>query len=225
VDKLKDDFMGLMSHELRTPLTSIISYSQSMLEGIVTEESDKQHFLNVIYTESRHLSKIIERVIDSVNFENGRAYIEMQRAELGGMVEHVLENRKEALQKAGITVLNKVGPFQIMSDPARAEQVIDYVIENAIQHSPEGGSISLTASPENGFIRLCVQDEGDGVPLEFAEMIFDRFKLMEGLDHHTRGLRLSLHLSRLIMRAIGGNITLMNPGERGAMFCLDFKTE
>ncbi|NOY22424.1 MAG: GAF domain-containing protein [Acidobacteria bacterium] len=223
VDKLKDDFMGLMSHELRTPLTSIISYSQSMLEGIVTEESDKQHFLDVIFKESRHLSTIIERVIDTVNFENGRAYIEMLDTELDGIVEHVLENQKETLRKAGVTVLNDVGSFQIMSDPSRAEQVIEYVMENAIQHSPEGGSISLTASPENGFVRLCIQDEGAGVPLEFAEMIFDRFKLMEGLDHHTRGLRLSLHLSRLIMRAVGGNLALMNPGGKGARFCLDFK--
>ena len=223
VDKLKDDFMGLMSHELRTPLTSIISYSQSMLEGIVTEESDKQHFLDVIHKESRHLSKIIERVIDTVNFENGRAYIEMQDADLLGMVEHVLENQKEALQKAGITILNDVGSFIVMSDPARTEQVISYVIENAIQHSPEGGSISLSASPENGFVRLCIQDEGKGVPLAFAEAIFDRFKLMEGLDHHTRGLRLSLHLSKLIMRAMGGNLALANPGKQGARFCLDFK--
>ncbi len=223
VDKLKDDFMGLMSHELRTPLTSIISYSQSMLEGIVTEESDKQHFLDVIYKESRHLSTIIERVIDTVNFENGRAYIEILDTELDGIVEHVLENQKEALREAGVTVLNNVGSFQIMSDPSRAEQVIEYVMENAIRHSPEGGSISLTASPENGFARLCIQDEGNGVPLEFAEMIFDRFKLMEGLDHHTRGLRLSLHLSRLIMRAVGGNLALTNPGKKGARFCLDFK--
>lgn len=225
VDKLKDDFMGLMSHELRTPLTSIISYSQSMLEGVVTEESDKQHFLDVIYKESRHLSTIIERVIDTVNFENGRAYLEMQTAELGGMVEHVLENQKQVLQKAGITVLNDVGAFQIMSDPARAEQVINYLMENAIQHSPEDGSISLTASREKNFVRICIQDEGDGVPLEFAEVIFDRFKLMEGLDHHTRGLRLSLHLSKLMMRAVGGNIALMNPGKKGARFCVDFKTE
>ncbi|MCK5879953.1 MAG: GAF domain-containing protein [Holophagae bacterium] len=225
VDKLKDDFMGLMSHELRTPLTSIISYSQSMLEGIVTEESDRQHFLDVIYKESQHLSTIIERVIDTVNFENGRAYLEMQTTELGGIVEHILEKQKEALQKAGITVLNNVGSFQIVSDPSRAEQVIDYLLENAIQHSPEGGSISLSASLENNFVRLCIQDEGPGVPLAFAEMIFDRFKLMEGLDHHTRGLRLSLHLSKLMMRAVGGNITLMNPGKKGARFCLDFKPE
>jgi signal transduction histidine kinase/signal recognition particle receptor subunit beta len=223
VDKLKDDFMGLMSHELRTPLTSIISYSQSMLEGIVTEESDKQHFLDVIYKESRHLSTIIDRVIDTVNFENSRAYIEIQTADLGTMVEHVLENQKSTLQKAGITILNDVRSFQVMSDPSRAEQVIDYVIENAIQHSPQGGSISLSASREEDLVHLTIQDEGAGVPLEFCEMIFDRFKLMEGLDHHTRGLRLSLHLSRLMMRAVGGNLTLENPGKEGARFRLDFK--
>ncbi len=225
LDKLKDDFMGLMSHELRTPLTSIISYSQSMLEGIVTDESDKQHFLDVIYKESRHLSKIIERVIDTVNFENGRAYLEIQDTELSGIVEHVLAKYEKLLQKSGITVRKDTETFRISSDPARAEQVIGYILENAIQHSPKGGSISISTVRDSQFVRLCVQDEGDGVPLEFAEMIFDRFKLMEGLDHHTRGLRLSLHLSRLIMRAIGGNITLMNPGKRGAMFCLDFKTE
>jgi len=223
VDKLKDDFMGLMSHELRTPLTSIISYSQSMLEGIVTEESDKQHFLDVIYTESRHLSTIIERVIDTVNFENGRAYIEIQNTDLGGIIEHVLEKQKPDLEKAGITILNDVGSFQIMSDPARAEQVIDYVTENAIQHSPPGGSISFTASVEKNLVRLYVKDEGAGVPLAFTEMIFDRFKLMESLDHHTRGLRLSLHLSRLMMRAVGGNLFLTNPGKKGAQFCIEFK--
>jgi len=223
IDKLKDDFMGLMSHELRTPLTSVISYSQSMLEGIVTEESDKQHFLNVIYKESQHLSTIIDRVIDTVNFENSRAYIEIQTADLGIMVEHVLENQKSALQKAGIIILNDISSFQVMSDPSRAEEVIDYVIENAIQHSPPGGSISLSASREKDIVHLTIQDEGAGVPLEFCEMIFDRFKLMEGLDHHTRGLRLSLHLSKLMMRAVGGNLTLENPGEKGARFCLDFK--
>ena len=110
-----------------------------------------------------------------------------------------------------------------MSDPSRAEEVIDYVIENAIQHSPPGGSISLSASREKDIVHLTIQDEGAGVPLEFCEMIFDRFKLMEGLDHHTRGLRLSLHLSKLMMRAVGGNLTLENPGEKGARFCLDFK--
>ncbi len=223
LDKLKDDFMGLMSHELRTPLTSIISYSQSMMEGIVSEEADKQHFLDVIYKESRHLSTIIERVIDTVNFENGRAYIEIQNTELAGIIEHVLQKHKKSMDEKGITVLNDTGTFPIMSDPSRTEQVLDFVIENAIQHSPEGGTISLTAASENGRVELFIQDEGPGIPSELSSAIFDRFKLMEGLDHHTRGLRLSLHLSKLIMRAVDGDITLVNPGKQGARFRIEFK--
>jgi len=222
LDKLKDDFMGLMSHELRTPLTSIISYSQSLLEGMVTDEEEQRQFLDVIYAESRHLSTIIERVIDTVNFENERAYVQPEECGLAAMVHHVVERLQPEADARHVRIETDVSRDQVVADPVRGEQVIGYVLENAIRHTPENGTVTIRSEQDGALVRLLIRDEGPGVPADAVDMIFDRFKLMEGLEHHSRGLRLSLHLSRLIMTAMNGGIRVENPGEKGAVFTIEF---
>lgn len=223
LDKLKDDFMGLMSHELRTPLTSIITYTQSMLEGMVTEEAEQKQFLGVIFQESSHLSQIIERVIDAVNFENERGYVHLETTHLPPIVHHVLERHGSEIANNGISISGEPQRLDIKADPVRAEQVVDFVLDNAVRHTPAGGTITISTAESEDTVSLFIQDSGPGIPDDMAEIIFDRFKLMGDIEHHSRGMRLGLHLSNHLMKAMDGSISLENPGEKGACFRIDFQ--
>lgn len=222
LDNLKDDFMGLMSHELKTPLTSIISYSQSILEGMVEEEEERNRFLDVIHQESTHLNQIIERVIDTVNFENERAYIHAESTPVDSLVQQVLEKLKPEADAKQLFYESRLKKASAKTDALRAEQVLTYVVDNAIQHSPQGGTIAVSSKVSGDTVSVTIEDQGPGVSEKAADIIFDRFKLMGSLDHHGRGLRLSLHLARKIMLALEGTISLENPGEKGARFTIEF---
>ncbi len=222
LDNLKDDFMGLMSHELKTPLTSIISYSQSMLEGMVEEEEERNHFLGVIHEESTHLNQIIERVIDTVNFENDRAYIHTEPTPIDSLIQQTLEKMKPEADAKQLFYDVNLKKALVSTDTMRAEQVLTYVLDNAIQHSPEGGTIAVQTTSSGDTVTVSIEDQGPGVAENAVDIIFDRFKLMEGLEHHGRGLRLSLHLARKIMETLNGRISIANPGEKGARFTIEF---
>ena len=223
IDKLKDDFMGLMSHELKTPLTSIITYSETIADGYVNDPEELKKFAKVIYKEGQYLSSIIERVLDTVNIENNRLELIFQPYPLKALLMEQLHRLEEDIKMKKLKVEINIKDSLIMVDNQQAGKVIFYVLENAVKYSPPGELINVYSSVDKEKVKLFIADSGPGIKEEDIEIIFDRFKLIEKLEHHKRGLGLSLHLAKRLMNKMYGDIYVTNPGGKGAEFCLEFK--
>ncbi len=223
IDKLKDDFMGLMSHELKTPLTSIITYAESIADGYVTDPEELKKFAKVIHKEGEYLSSIIEKVMDTVNIENSRLELIIQPYPLKALLMEQIHRLEEEIKKKKIKVEINVKDTLTEIDNQQAGKVIYYVLENAIKYSPNNELINIYSSEDGKKVKLYIADSGPGIKPEEIDIIFDRFKLIEKLEHHQRGLGLSLHLAKRIMAKMGGDIYVTNPGGKGAEFCIEFK--
>ncbi len=223
IDKLKDDFMGLMSHELKTPLTSIITYSETIADGYVNDPEELKKFAKVIYKEGQYLSSIIERVLDTVNIENNRLELIFQPYPLKALVMEQLHRLEEDIKMKKLKVEINIKDSLIMVDNQQAGKVVFYVLENAVKYSPPGELINVYSTVDKDKVKLFIADSGPGIKKEDIEIIFDRFKLIEKLEHHKRGLGLSLHLAKRLMNKMYGDIYVTNPGGKGAEFCIEFR--
>lgn len=223
IDKLKDDFMGLMSHELKTPLTSIITYAETIADGYITDPEELKRFGKVIYREGNYLSSIVERVLDTVNIENNRLELIFQPYPLKALVMEQMHRLEEQMKEKKVKAEINIKDTLVMVDNEQAGKVIFFVLENAIKYNPPGELINIYSSIENDKVKLYIADSGPGIKEEDLEIIFDRFKLIEKLEHHKRGLGLSLHLAKRLMTKMRGDIYVTNPGGKGAEFCIEFK--
>ena len=223
IDKLKDDFMGLMSHELKTPLTSIITYAETIADGYITDPEELKKFAKVIYREGNYLASIVERVLDTVNIENNRLELIFQPYPLKALLMEQLHRLEEQMKEKKIKAEINVKDTLVMVDNEQAGKVIYFVLENAIKYNPPGELINIYSSIEQNKAKLYIADSGPGIKEEDIEIIFDRFKLIEKLEHHKRGLGLSLHLAKRIITKMHGDIYVTNPGKKGAEFCIEFK--
>lgn len=223
IDKLKDDFMGLMSHELKTPLTSIITYAETIADGYINDPEELKRFGKVIYREGTYLSSIVERVLDTVNIENNRIELIFQPYPLKALVMEQMHRLEEQIKEKKIKVEINIKDTLVMVDNEQAGKVIYFVLENAIKYNPPGELINIYSSIEKEKAKLYIADSGPGIKEEDLDIIFDRFKLIEKLEHHKRGLGLSLHLAKMLITKMHGNIYVTNPGGKGAEFCIEFK--
>ncbi len=223
IDKLKDDFMGLMSHELKTPLTSIITYAETISDGYISDPEELKRFAKVIYREGTYLASIVERVLDTVNIENNRLELILQPYPLKALVMEQMHRLEEQMKEKKIKVEINIKDTLVYVDNEQAGKVIFFVIENAIKYNPPGELINIYSTVEKDKAKLYIADSGPGIKKEDLEVIFDRFKLIEKLEHHKRGLGLSLHLGKRLMKKMLGDIYVTNPGGKGAEFCIEFK--
>ncbi len=223
IDKLKDDFMGLMSHELKTPLTSIITYAETIADGYITDPEELKRFGKVIYREGTYLSSIVERVLDTVNIENNRIELLFQPYPLKALVMEQMHRLEEQMKEKKIKAEINIKDTLVMVDNEQAGKVIYFVLENAIKYNPPGELINIYSSVEKEKAKLYIADSGPGIKEEDLDIIFDRFKLIEKLEHHNRGLGLSLHLAKMLITKMHGDIYVTNPGGKGAEFCIEFK--
>lgn len=223
LDKLKDDFMGLVSHELRTPLTSIMSYSQSIIEGFVEEEEQKKEYTKIIFQESKSLETIIDKVLDTVNLENDRIMINVEPYNSALIISNAISKLENKITEKNIEIVNESQDEFIIIDPMRGEQILTYVIDNAINASKPGDKIKIESYSQDNRYTIYIKDNGPGIPTNMRDVIFEKFKLLETIDKHSKGLGLSLHIAKYIIKKMNGKIYVQNPGEKGAVFALEFK--
>jgi K+-sensing histidine kinase KdpD len=186
-------------------------------------KNKKKEYIGVIFQESKALENIIEKVLDTVNLENDRIMINVEPYNSGLIVSNAIAKLSDKIKKKNIKIIEEFQEEFIIADPIKAEQVVTYVLDNAINVSKEGETILIESFSQDNRYTLYVKDNGPGIPANAKDVIFEKFKLIESLDKHSKGLGLSLHIAKYIMKKMNGKIYLQNPGEKGAVFALEFK--
>ncbi len=172
-EKMKNDFISSVSHELRTPLTAIKGWAETMQGGGMDDETfDKG--MSVIIRESERLSGIVEELLDFSRMQSGRMTLTMDKidilAELGEAVYMFSERAKSEHKYLLYEEPRMLSP--VLGDINRLRQVFVNILDNALKYTGEGGTISVVASEENGYIRVAISDNGCGIHPEVLYHIF-----------------------------------------------------
>jgi signal transduction histidine kinase len=219
VDRLKDEFVSSVSHELRTPLGYIKGYTTTLLRRDTHWDAEvARQFLEIVDESSDQLEALVDGLLDMSRITEGVLTVTPRATGLDRLIDDVarLVNGRSSDHSIDVAVPDDLPPA--MADPARIQQVLGNLIDNAVKYSPDGGRITLSAASAGGEVVVSVRDEGIGIPDEMLETAFDRFQ--RGRDPAVmkiRGVGLGLPICRGIVQAHGGRIWAERAPERGTI--------
>ncbi len=217
-DRLRAAFLASISHEIRTPLTSIKGLSSTLVQPDVEWDAETQkEFLLTIDQESNRLLRIVEDVLDMSKIEAGAMKLHMDAISIGSVMSGVRGVLDSLTKDHKLKVILPDEVCLFLADEIRIGQVITNLVQNASVYSPKDTQITLEANLVGDVVIVSVTDEGEGIPEEHLELVFDRFYRMEETSRMRKsGTGLGLAICRGIIEAHGGNIWAENVAPNGA---------
>ena len=220
-DRLKSAFLANMSHEIRTPLNSIIGFSDLMLDPFFgTGEHSK--FAHIIKENGNNLLNIISDIMDISKIEAGQILTKKRSCSVNQLINYLQKEYSFTAHAKGIELkLDPSNPKEeivIQSDVERLKQILINFISNAIKFT-ETGCIEIGIKPAGKFVQFHVKDTGIGIPEEYHEKIFERFRQVESADKRKYGGNgLGLSISKSLVELLGGTIWIESEPEKGSTF-------
>jgi signal transduction histidine kinase len=223
LDRLKNEFLASMSHELRTPLNSIIGYAEVMLDGVDGELPDEaMEDVQAIYDSGKHLLSMINDILDLAKIEAERLELDRTALPLAVVVDEV--QRATAILVKDKPVEIKVElPAELPSiyaDHVRLRQILNNLVSNAVKFTSEG-YVRITAQhvPDERVVTVSVEDTGIGIAPEHIEVIFERFRQVDGSSsRRAGGTGLGLNITKRLVEMHGGRIWVESELGKGSKF-------
>jgi NtrC-family two-component system sensor histidine kinase KinB len=219
IDRLKSEFIAGASHELRTPLTSLEMGLHLMLEGSAGELSAKQReLLAICRDEAMRLDTLVKELLDLSRIESGKAPLRLLPVRAAELMNNAVEPLRLQADAKGLTLRVKTPADlpEVEADRGQVERVIANLVTNAIRATARGGEIEVAALLRAGYLAISVRDTGRGIPHEYLSRVFEPFVQVPGSPAGGAGLGLSI--SRRIVEAHGGQITVRSEPGQGTTF-------
>ena len=224
--KLRMDFVASVSHELRTPLAVICSAAENLADGVVDTGASVKEYGQLIRGEGRRLGAMVEKILQFSSVSTSRR-AEPRPLEIGPVVAAILAEAETAIETAGFTVETSVDPDMpaALADERGLRECLHNLIGNALKYGGEArwigvraGVVTEAKGPE---IQVTIADRGMGIKAADLDQIFQPF--YRGLEAQAKALHgtgLGLSMTKEIIEAMGGKITVESEPERGSAFTL-----
>lgn len=203
VEELRRDLIANVSHELRTPLSLIRGYAETIkdVSGDNREKREKQ--LDVIIDETERLSKIVDDMLNLSQIQAGYITLTLSSFKVSELISRVIKKYEIMSEATGVNLeFLRTEEYVVDADEIRIEQVLINLLNNAFNHTPKGGRITLAAFERGSFIRIEVSDTGDGIPSEDIKYIWERFyKVEKSKRSKQAGTGLGLAIVKNILEA------------------------
>ena len=220
-NRLKAEFIANMSHELRTPLTAIIGFAQLIQLKPPTQPVPRECTVAFerILRNGKHLLSLIDEVLDIAKIEAGRLKIHREHFDVAELAESAFQEMQALAQQKGLQYHLSISDQMplALSDPLRVRQIMINLLSNAIKFTPQGSvEVELTPHGEGEF-RFIVRDTGIGIKKEAVDVIFERFRQVDGtLTRSAGGTGLGLSIVKQIVGLLGGKIEVSSKHGEGS---------
>ncbi|HYI65767.1 MAG TPA: response regulator [Candidatus Limnocylindrales bacterium] len=216
----KSDFLASMSHELRTPLSAIIGFSALMrdepLEG--DRRSIPDEWIEHVRRSGDHLLALINDVLDLTKIEAGRIELTREPFDLATALTESVEGLRPLADRKHIEMVLDAPAGKISVDRGRLRQIVYNLLSNAIKFTPEGGKVSVEARWHGSEARVAVLDTGVGIAASDLDHIFEEFRQVGDMKAREAGTGLGLALSRRLVEAHDGQMTVTSTPGAGSRF-------
>lgn len=221
LERARRDLVANVSHELKTPIAALKGFLE-LLEGDGVSEGHRREFLASMTQETGRLERLVEEQLQLARLDAGALPLDRQEIELEDLAAVVVAPRVPLAQRAGVHLSVRPpsdGPVVAEVDPARIEQILLILLDNALRHTPSGGRVEVVVGRDGKDATLAVTDTGEGIPAEDRPFVFDRFYRGDP-SREGRSAGLGLAIARGIAAAHRGGISLESVPGHGSTFTL-----
>ena len=218
-ETMRSDFIGNVSHELRTPLSAM----KLMLETVAVSEDDAEAralFLPQVQNELERMIRLVEDLLELARSESGIFPLRRERFDLSEVASSTVSTFAQRADALGVELrVDAPDRVEVDADRGRLAQVAVNLVDNALRHTPSGGSVTVGVRREGADALLRVNDTGVGIPYADLPRVFERFYVVDRsrAREHT-GTGLGLAIAKHIVEAHGGSLTADSTYGRGATF-------
>ena len=210
-------FLADASHELRTPLTAIRANVDALLRGAGSDPAEREETLRAIAREADRMGRLVDDLLTLARADAGQEPVR-QRLALDALLLDIYHQQRALAGGVKLT-LGDFEPLEVEGDPDRLKQLVLNLVDNALRHTPPGGTVTLDLAHRRDEATLRVRDTGPGIPPEHLPRIFERFYRVDAARARLAGgAGLGLAISREIADAHGGRIEVESQVGAGSTF-------
>ena len=214
----RDAFLAVASHELKTPLSTLSAAAQLLVRQLNRQpQLDPERVRAAVFRldeQARRMGRLVSQLLDLSDINSGTLVLARRQVDLEQLVAAVVAEQ-QAITGSHTLRFRSPGRLPALVDPARLERTVGSLLDNAIQYSPDGGTVEIDLTTHGSVACLAVRDHGPGIPPERRARLFERFG---HADDHVSGLGLGLFISRHVIELHGGHIEAEFPDDGGTRF-------
>jgi two-component system phosphate regulon sensor histidine kinase PhoR len=221
LERIRRDFVANVSHEFRTPLTAIQGFSETLIAGAINDPNNRDRFLAIILDHSRRLARLTEDLLRLSEMDAERLELEIRRVSVSQLVESCYETAQRRAADKSLDLSLELPPNlpDVAGDTRRLQEVLQNLLDNAIQYTLPNGKIVLSADTKNDEVIFTVSDTGIGIPTSDQPRIFERFYRVDAArSREAGGTGLGLSIAKHLIEAHGGRIWVESEIGEGSKF-------
>jgi two-component system phosphate regulon sensor histidine kinase PhoR len=223
LERIRRDFVANVSHEFRTPLTAIQGFAETLIAGALDDPQNRGRFLNIILEHARRLARLTEDLLKLSQMDADRLEIEINPVKVSQLVESCYETARHRAAEKELSLTLAPGLSQSLPDVAgdarRLQEILQNLLDNAIQYTLPGGKIVLSAELKNYYVVFTVSDSGIGIPTADQPRIFERFYRVDAArSREAGGTGLGLAIAKHLVEVHGGRIWVESEVGVGSRF-------
>ena len=231
-DKAKSVFLSNMSHDIRTPMNAIIGYT-TLVQTCLDNREKTEEYLSKILSSGNHMLSLVNDILDMSRIESGKLNIEEKDCSISDIfkdMRNIIQTQMHSKQLNFYMDTIDIIDEDICCDKLHVNQVLLNLLSNAIKFTPEGGTIALTirqkpGAPKGyGAYEIRVKDTGIGISKDFIDHIFEPFERERNTTASgIQGTGLGMAITKNIIDAMGGTITVESEQGKGTEFVIDLE--
>jgi two-component system, OmpR family, phosphate regulon sensor histidine kinase PhoR len=221
LELVRQEFLSNVSHELRTPLTAIIAFVETLETGAIEDPESAKRFLSIIRKNASRMHGLIDDILELTAIEGGNVTLRVSQVDLHALANEVCAAFTAKAAAHGVSLVNKVEPdTTVYADERRLDQMLTNLIDNGIKFTREGGIVTIRY--ETGARdKIIVEDNGDGIPAQHLERLFERFyRVDRARSREMGGTGLGLAIVKHLALLHGGEVTVDSELEKGTIFTI-----
>jgi signal transduction histidine kinase len=203
-DRVRRDLVANVSHELRTPITALQVVLENLVDGVTAPDPET---FQTMLTQVERLGRLVKQLLDLSRLESGAVPLERTEFRVEPLLTHAVREQQLHVPEVAVSVSVDSPDLTADGDPERVHQVVANLLENAVRHTPRGGTVEVRAQRRVDGVTIEVLDEGPGIAEADEERIFERFYRADSARASTDGgAGLGLAIAQWIVDLHGGDI-------------------
>ncbi|MDW4388395.1 ATP-binding protein [Staphylococcus saprophyticus] len=223
MDQMKKDFIANVSHELRTPISLLQGYTESIVDGIVTEPAEIHESLSIVLDETKRLNRLVNELLNVARMDAEGLTVKKVVQPIDHLLDKVQQKYQKHAKDLGLNMNLSPNTHNQMwyYDSDRIEQVLTNLIDNASRYTEPGDEIKIEFGETQTENIFYISDTGSGIAPEHLQQVFDRFyKVDTARKRGKQGTGLGLFICRMIIHEHGGTIDVKSTLGKGTTFII-----